>query len=247
MKLDGGSHDHHPTEHHDRSSATANLIHNLLADNPEAKRRKYILVDDIEKGTKQRVHFKHHNVGMSEIPDSYRKAHSVYPRSYFPMQMQSPKRRPSRGNRFFQADDEDGGGGGGSGGSRSGRHHAGGGGGGEDSSTDEAVMGRTTVPVPMLEGSAEGESELELAVPKIGRAKRRREEILNDLGYLMSWNQSKMFAGRTIFLQKARKFFLLNSRLPFFCSHPPTLPSSSKLSFQSTPIIPSRPPPTKLP
>ncbi|KAL8647486.1 MAG: hypothetical protein Q9210_005537 [Variospora velana] len=121
---------------------------------------------------------------MSEIPDSYRRDNSVYPRSYFPIQMQSPKRRASRGNRFFQADDE----GGGNICSSSG---------GNDEE-EEAVTGRTMVPVPMLEGD-----EGELPVPRIGRAKRRREEMINDVGYCMSWKQSRLFAGRTIYLQKA--------------------------------------------
>jgi len=54
------------------------------------------------------------------------------------------------------------------------------------------------VPVPMLDG-AEGE----VAVPKIARNKHDKETVLNDLGYRMSWSQSRVFAGRTLFLQRA--------------------------------------------
>lgn len=150
-------------------------------------------MDDIDRNNQRvRVRATLDNVDMTEIPDSYRKANSVYPRTYYPIQMQSPKRRASRGNRFFQ-DDEDGGG------SRY----------GEADDEDDAVMGKTLVPVPMLEGG-----EGEMAVPKIGRAKRRREEMLNDLGYRMSWTQSRVFAGRTMFLQRARKYYIKARSLP---------------------------------
>ncbi|KAI4282037.1 MAG: hypothetical protein L6R35_005498, partial [Caloplaca aegaea] len=187
VKMDGGNHDH-PAGHRGPSSATASTttthINNknnnqLFPDIPEAKRRKFIHVEDLDRNNpRQRVGAVFDAVDMSEIPDSYRRDNSVYPRSYFPIQMQSPKRRASRGNRFFQADDESGGGGG--------------------NEEEEAVMGRTMVPVPMLEGD-----EAELPVPRIGRAKRRREEMINDVGYCMSWKQSRLFAGRTMYLQKA--------------------------------------------
>ncbi|KAI4132706.1 MAG: hypothetical protein LQ338_000535 [Usnochroma carphineum] len=176
-KLEGPSHDD-SKEHHAPSTASTSIYGDL----PEAKRRKFIVVDDLDRNNqKVRVRATLDNVDMSEIPDSYRKANSVYPRSYYPIQLQSPKRRASRGNRFFQ-DDEEGGGN---------RH-------GEGRSEDETVMGRTVVPVAMLEGN-----EGEVAVPKIGRAKRRRDELVNDLGYRMTWEQSRVFAGRTMFLQRA--------------------------------------------
>lgn len=66
------------------------------------------------------------------------------------------------------------------------------------------------MPVAMLEGN-----EGEVAVPKIGRAKRRRDELVNDLGYRMTWEQSRVFAGRTMFLQRARKL-LHHSSNSFF-------------------------------
>ncbi|MCJ1299508.1 hypothetical protein MMC08_002300 [Hypocenomyce scalaris] len=147
----------------------------LFGDLPEAKRRKFILVDDPHRGARVRVRVMLDQVEMKEIPDSYRKTNSVYPRSYFPMQMQSPK-SSARGSRFFEEGDPEGG----------------------KDDTDIPTKGRTVVPVPMLDG-VEGE----VAVPKIARAKRNKETTLNDLGYRMSWSQSRVFSGRTMFLQRA--------------------------------------------
>ncbi|KAL8763728.1 MAG: hypothetical protein Q9184_000520 [Pyrenodesmia sp. 2 TL-2023] len=162
--------------------ATSSANPNVVGDVPEAKRRKFISVDDLERGNhKVRVRAFLDHVDTEQIPDSYRKANSVYPRSYFPIQMQLPRGPASRGDRFFRDDEDDGGGG-----------H------GERDGEEEAVTGRTMVPVPMPEG-AEGE----LAVPRIGRAKRKREEMLNDLGNRMSWAQGRVFADRTVLLQRA--------------------------------------------
>ncbi|EOD49397.1 putative ribosomal protein l24e protein [Neofusicoccum parvum UCRNP2] len=78
----------------------------LFGDLPEAKRRKFILVDDAQRGTRVRVRVMLDQVNMEEMPDSYRKNNSVYPRSYFPTQMQSPPASP-RGTRFFDDPDEE--------------------------------------------------------------------------------------------------------------------------------------------
>lgn len=61
------------------------------------------------------------------------------------------------------------------------------------------TTGRTLVPVQMLDG------ETEVAVPQLTRSKRRKEEDLNELGYRMAYSQSRVFAGRPIFLQRARE------------------------------------------
>ncbi|KAI9828227.1 MAG: hypothetical protein M1819_004579 [Sarea resinae] len=144
----------------------------LFGDLPEAKRRKFILVDDPHRGARVRVRVTLDQVEMNEIPDSYRKDHSVYPRSYFPMQMQSPPSSP-RGRRFFDDDDD-------------------------TTGSDGPTKGRTLVPVPMVDGT-----EAEVPTPRLGKAKRSKEVTLNDLGYRMSWSQSRVFAGRTMFLQRA--------------------------------------------
>jgi hypothetical protein len=46
-------------------------------------------------------------------------------------------------------------------------------------------------------------SEAEVATPRIRKSQRAKEVKLNDLGYRMTWHQSRVFAGRTVFLQKA--------------------------------------------
>ncbi|KAL1646533.1 hypothetical protein SLS58_003119 [Diplodia intermedia] len=156
----------------------------LFGDLPEAKRRKFILVDDAQRGTRVRVRVMLDQVNMEEMPDSYRKNNSVYPRSYFPTQMQSPPASP-RGTRFFDDPDEK----------------------EEGSSGAMPVTGRTLVPVPMMDGS-----EAKVPRPRMTRSKRNKEITLNDLGYRMTWSQSRVFAGRTLFLQRSRKFALNDGR-----------------------------------
>ncbi|KAL8732842.1 MAG: hypothetical protein Q9166_002443 [cf. Caloplaca sp. 2 TL-2023] len=182
-KLEDSTHDDQSKESRAPSSGSTNVFGDL----PEAKRRKFIIVEDIDRNhNRVRVRATLDNVDINEIPDSYRKINSVYPRSFFPIQMPSETRLASQGNRFFEDNEDE------NGGRREGPH------GDSETADEETVMGRTTVPVPMMEGG-----EGELAVPKIGRAKRKREEMVNDLGHRMCWTQSRTFAGRTIFLQRA--------------------------------------------
>lgn len=151
----------------------AETVAALYGDLPEAKRRKFILVDDSQRGTRVRVRVTLDQVEMNEIPDSYRKANSVYPRAYYPMQMQSPSDAPR--NRRMLADDED------------------------DGGAEHATVSRTMVPIPLLEGGQE------LPLPRISKSKRKREDTVNEMGYRMSWSQSRVFSGRILFLQKSRK------------------------------------------
>jgi hypothetical protein len=44
-------------------------------------------------------------------------------------------------------------------------------------------------------------------VPKLSRKKHHKELLLNDLGYRMSWSQSRVFSGRMLFLQRSCKCF----------------------------------------
>ncbi|KAI0124697.1 hypothetical protein BJ170DRAFT_597554 [Xylariales sp. AK1849] len=155
----------------------------LFPDIPEAKKRKFILVEDSKRGCRLRVRVTLENVNAKEIPDSFRKSSSVYPRSYFPREMQSPP--PSAtGSRFFQDDLSDGdveveGG-------RTGR------------SRSSNARDRVMVKVPTSDGS-----EGEIAIPRTRKGTRGREVRLNDLGYRMAWLQGRVFSGRTIFLQRA--------------------------------------------
>ena len=150
----------------------------LFGDLPEAKRRKFILVDDAQRGTRVRVRVMLDQVKMHEMPDSYRKNNSVYPRSWFATEMQSPPTSPRRGRWPNDIDPDEAG-------------------------PNEV---RTLVPVPMTDGS-----EAKVPVPRMSKLKRAKEVTLNDLGYRMSWSQSRVFSGRTLFLQRSRKCNLVRS------------------------------------
>lgn len=157
----------------------------LFPDIPEAKKRKFILVEDSDRQSRLRVRVTLDGVDTREIPDSFRKSSSVYPRSYFPREMQSPP--PSAtGSKFFVEDTSD----------------------MEDDGTAETEgrragrgsgkSSKTIVKVPMSEGQ-----EGEVAIPRMRKTFRGKEVRLNDLGYRMAWLQSRVFAGRTVFLQRA--------------------------------------------
>jgi hypothetical protein len=76
----------------------------LFGDVPESKRRKFILVDDNQRGTRVRVRVMLDQVNMDEMPDAHLRTNAVYPRSYYPRQMRSPPGSP-RGLGHW--DDED--------------------------------------------------------------------------------------------------------------------------------------------
>ncbi|KAJ6443914.1 ribosomal protein L24E [Purpureocillium lavendulum] len=165
------------------SRATADEPEGLFPDIPEAKKRKFILVEDNVRGSRLRVRVTLDGVDTNEIPDSFRKGASLYPRSYFPREMQSPP--PSAtGSRFFVDDMDDDG--------------------TQETEGREASRGRgaksmsETVRVTMAEGE-DGDA----TVPRMRKATRGREVKLNDLAYRMAWLQSRVFAGRTVFLQRA--------------------------------------------
>lgn len=148
--------------------------HSSLLPEIEPRKRKFILVEDHERNNKVRVKVNLEGVDIAEIPDSYREANSVYPRSYFPTQMQlSPRSKRERmGNGRYAESGERG----------------------------SDIETRTQVKIPVVEGA-----EVEVPLPRLSRAVGEKEERLNDLGYRMSWSQSRTFAGRVIFLQRSRK------------------------------------------
>jgi hypothetical protein len=172
------------------SRGAPDVPEDLFPDLPEAKKRKFILVEDSDRHTRLRVRVTLDAVDTGEIPDSFRRSNSVYPRSFFPREMQSPP--PSAtGTRFFPDDASD----------------------VEDDGTTETEgrgsgrgsvsrRGRSMVKVPLAEGQ-----ECELAIPRMRRVIRSKEVRLNDLGYRMAWLQSRVFAGRTVFLQRACECF----------------------------------------
>jgi hypothetical protein len=77
----------------------------LFGELPEGKRRKFILVEDTQKNARVRVKVTLDQIEMSEIPDSYRKQNSVYPRAYYPVQMVAAQ-EATRNNRFAEEGEE---------------------------------------------------------------------------------------------------------------------------------------------
>jgi hypothetical protein len=150
---------------------------NLFGDVPESKRRKFILVDDNQRGTRVRVRVMLDQVKMDDMPDAHLRINAVYPRSYFPRQMRSPPGSPgARGN----WDDE-------------------------DDTMDEGAQpaaaspphGRILVPVSLMDGS-----EAKLPVPRMTKSRRNKEVALNELGYRMSWGQARTFNGTYSLFQR---------------------------------------------
>ncbi|KAG5991160.1 hypothetical protein E4U43_004087, partial [Claviceps pusilla] len=168
----------------------------LFPNIPEAKKRKFILVDDSMRGSRLRVRVTLDGVDTNEIPDSFRRGASVFPRSYFPREMQSPPPSAS-GSQFFSEDLFDG--------------HGDGGDVGDDDGIQETegrVPGRhrgmtksanRAVEVTVGAGGGGGAA----VVPRMRKSRRRKEVKLNDLACRMAWLQSRVFAGRTVFLQRA--------------------------------------------
>ncbi|KAJ5948804.1 hypothetical protein N7454_002111 [Penicillium verhagenii] len=145
----------------------------LFGQLPDGKRRTFILVEDPQRGSRVRVKVGLDKVKMDEIPDSYRKINAVYPRTYFPTQMKDAQVLVDPSKRFFAEDVE----------------HIG--------DPEDSTVGRTTVPAPSLDG------ERDIDVPKLSRRRHRKEVMLNDLAYRLSWSQSRVFAGRMLFLQRS--------------------------------------------
>jgi hypothetical protein len=54
----------------------------------------------------------------------------------------------------------------------------------------------------------EGDAGVEVEVPRMKKSVREKEIKLNELGYRMCWHQSRVFADKVVFLQKARKLLL---------------------------------------
>lgn len=147
----------------------------LFGQLPEGKRRTFILVEDPQRGGRVRVKVMLDKVNMDEIPDSYRMTNAVYPRTYFPIQMKDAPGRTVPNKRFFRDDTE------------------------QTDDPEDSTAGRTSVLAPSLEG------DRDIEVPKLSRRRHHKEVLLNDLAYRLSWSQSRVFAGRMLFLQRSCK------------------------------------------
>ncbi|OAA72135.1 hypothetical protein ISF_01208 [Cordyceps fumosorosea ARSEF 2679] len=166
-----------------RSRASGDDQDGLFPDLPEARKRKFVLVEDSRRGSRLRVRVTLDGVDTNEIPDSFRTRASVYPRSFFPREMQNPPPN-ALGAHFFSDDASDDG----------------------IQDTDGRDVSRrgsklassTSVRVP-LPDSQDGE----VMIPRMRRSRRARELKLNDMGHRMAWLQSRVFSGRNLFLQRA--------------------------------------------
>ncbi|KAI7069453.1 hypothetical protein KC340_g13507, partial [Hortaea werneckii] len=147
----------------------------LFGDVPGSKRRKFILVEDQQRGTRVRVRVMLDQVKMDDMPDAHLKTNSVYPRSYYPRQMRSPPGSPRGRGVWDDENDEM-----------------------EGASGTAPTRGRTMVPVSLMDGS-----EAKLPVPRMTKSRRSKEVALNELGYRMAWGQPRTFNGRTLFLQRS--------------------------------------------
>ena len=155
----------------------------LFGDVPEAKRRKFILVDDAQRNTRVRVRVSLDQVKMDDMPDAHLKTNSVYPRSYYPRQSGSPTEASQARDAWAEDDDDT-----------------------EGVAGCAPTRGRTSVPVPLMDGS-----ETKLSVPRMTRSRRSRDHALNEIGYRMSWGQARAFNGRTLFLQRSSEFQCLGA------------------------------------
>lgn len=225
------------------ADADAARDHELYGDVRDTKRPKFILVEDAARNQQRvRVRVTLDHVNMDEVPDSYRRKLSVYPRAYFPMQFQetAAERRERTGGRWVDAEMGAAAGEVGPAGMGAKRDE------GEAEGPGRACVSKTSVRVGNINGGEAGEDgaddametdggsarehgrrgtvgsassagaparEFSVVVPGLTAGKRKREEIINELGVRMAWSQSRVFSGRILFLQRSREsgpFFLLS-------------------------------------
>ena len=146
---------------------------------PQVPGKKFINVHDYGNSpNKVRVKLDLREVKMDEVVDDFRERNSVCPRSYFPHQMPLTVQE-KRQKRLDDRFSEN-----------------------DDEDCDGLGFGRTTVRVPTLDG------EVEAPAPRLGKHVGEQEEMLNDLGYRISWDQCQKYDKRKLFLQRSRKFGL---------------------------------------
>lgn len=158
----------------------------LFPDVPETRRRKFVLVEDNMRGSRLRVRVTLDGVDPDEIPDSFLKGASVYPRSFFPREMQSPVPSGSGSGLFADDVSDDG---------------------IQDTEGGRGPRGRDSVKLSenVVKVRSGEKDEMEATIPKMRKSRRAKEIKLNDLGHRMAWLQSRVFTGRPLFLQRARE------------------------------------------
>ncbi|KAG8525873.1 uncharacterized protein KY384_000633 [Bacidia gigantensis] len=145
--------------------------------------KKFINVHDYgHSPNKVRVKLDLREARMDEVVDDFRERNSVCPRSYFPHQMPLTQQEKRQKRLDARFADDD------------------------NEDIDGLGFGRTTVKIPTLDG------EVDAPVPRLGKHIGEQEEMLNDLGYRISWDQCQKYDKRVIFLQRSRKSW--NGNLP---------------------------------
>ena len=125
------------------------------------------------KDGRSRIRVQLGRVNLEDIPDSYRKANSVYPRVYYSQQIVEDNAMSDP--RIFGEQESDG-------------------------DTSDACISKVLVPIPLMDSES-------LELPRISKSKRRRENLLNEIGYRMLWSNGSTFAGRPLFMQRCCKLF----------------------------------------
>ena len=151
--------------------------HELTSLYPKIPGRKFINVHDAGSSpNKVRVKLDLGEVKTNEIVDDFRERNSVYPRSCVRAQMQIDANE-KRQKRLRARFIE------------------------SDSHSGEGFeTGRTTVKIPTMD------DEVEAPVPRLSKRIGAREELLNDAGYRISWDQIQKYDRKIIFLQRSREF-----------------------------------------
>lgn len=181
--------------------ATAPAPSGLFPPMPDDKKRKFVLVEDNVRGSRLRVRVTLEGVNSAEIPDSFRKSASVFPRSFFPREMESPPPSPT-GSRFFRDDIDDDDDGlaeteGRAPRIRSGRSGSAG------LSPIRGNPSRRRMLTSTIRAPVTGDADFDVEIPRRTRSERGKEVRLNELSYRMSWLQSRVFSTRVVFLQRA--------------------------------------------
>ena len=143
---------------------------------PNLPGKKFINVTDPGNSPNRvRVKLDLRDVDMDEIIDDFRERNSVFPRSYFPDQLRLTSQEQRQKRTAGRFVETD------------------------EGNEDGFGVGRTIVKVPTLDG------ETEAPVPRIAKRIGEEEEMLNDLGYRIGWDQVSKFDRRVTFLQRSRE------------------------------------------
>ena len=149
---------------------------NLSSLYPNLPGKKFINVTDPGNSPNRvRVKLDLRDTNEDAIVDDFRERTSVCPRSYFPHQMRLTSEERRQKKTAGRFLETD------------------------EGNEDGFGVGQTTVKLPTLDG------ETEAPIPRIAKRIGEEEEMLNDLGYRIGWDQLQKFDRRVIFMQRSRE------------------------------------------